>query len=54
MGSYDEVAGQIAEEEGFDSAEELEKNSGGRTKVLEEVRYRMIAQFLMDEGIASK
>ena len=54
LGSYDEAAGQIAEEEGFDSAEELEKNSGGRTKVLEEVRYRMIAQFLMDEGIASK
>lgn len=53
-GSYDEIAGKIVEEEGFDSIEDLEQSAGGKGAVMSEVRYRLVAQFLMDEGVAVK
>lgn len=50
--AYDEIAAQIVEEEGFDSVEELENQAGGKSAVSEEVRYRLVGQFLMEHGEA--
>lgn len=54
VGSYDEIVGQIMEEEEFDSVDAFEQNMGGKAAALEEVRYRLVAQFMMDKGLASK
>lgn len=48
--AYDEIAAQIVEEEGFDSVSDFEASAGGRGAVMEEVRYRLVARFLMEEG----
>lgn len=51
--AYDETAAQIVEAEGFDSVEAFEREAGGKGDVAEEVRYRLVAQFLMEAGNAA-
>ena len=47
---YDEVVGQIVEEQGYDTASDFEDDMEGKDAVLEEVRYRLAAQAMMDAG----
>lgn len=48
--SYEEITADILREEGLDSVKELEKQIGGKSALLEEVRYRLVGQYLLEWG----
>lgn len=51
--AYDEIAEQFAEQDGYDSVEQMEEFAGGREAVKEEILYYMVAQFMMEHATAS-
>ncbi len=48
--SYEEIANQIVDEEGYDSLADLEEAAGGKEGLRDEVTYRMAAQFMMEHA----
>lgn len=52
--SYERIAKQIVEEEGYDSVEELEEAAGGKNSLMVEVRYRVAAEYMLEHGNPQK
>lgn len=50
--SYERIAEQIAEEDGYESVEELETSIGGKSNLQNEIKYRLVAEFIMENGTA--
>lgn len=48
--AYPGIVQQIADEDGWDSVEELEQAAGGKAYLEAEVVYRMAADFMMEQG----
>lgn len=48
--AYEQIGNRLVAKHGFDTIEELENELGGREALLEEIRYELVVDYMMENG----